>query len=97
MLPTANNSIEDKKEASNAAATKKSLLNTSYSSEEILLQAASSLQGLEGECNIMGGPQNAGDKFNPQNFYMLGSTYFVGTFYACLEQHVQYCAKKERA
>ena len=28
---------------------KKSLLNTSYSSEEILLQAASSLQGLEGK------------------------------------------------
>ena len=27
----------------------KSLLNTSYSSEEILLQAASSLQGLEGK------------------------------------------------
>ena len=53
ILPTANNSIEDKKETSNTAfatvATKKSLLNTSYSSEEILLQAASSLQGLEGE------------------------------------------------
>ena len=81
MLPTANNSIEDKKEASNAAATKKSLLNTSYSSEEILLQAASSLQGLEGECNIMGGPQNAGDKSNPQNIDVLGSAYFAGTFY----------------
>ena len=30
---------------------RKSLLNASYSSEEILLQAASSLQGLEGKKN----------------------------------------------
>jgi hypothetical protein len=30
-------------------AKRKSALNTSYSSEEILLQAASELQGLEGE------------------------------------------------
>ena len=30
---------------------RKSLLNASYSSEEILLQAASSLQGLEGKYN----------------------------------------------
>jgi hypothetical protein len=44
------------KAANNAAKTdekkvkRKSMLNTSYSSEEILLQAASSLQGLEGRC-----------------------------------------------
>ena len=37
---------------------KKSLLNTSYSSEEILLQAASSLQGLEGRLCISGIPGN---------------------------------------
>ena len=32
---------------------RKSLLNASYSSEEILLQAASSLQGLEGKKKLM--------------------------------------------
>lgn len=42
--PTENVSEADK----NITTTKKPLLNTSYSSEEILLQAASSLQGLEG-------------------------------------------------
>ena len=38
---------------------RKSMLNTSYSSEEILMQAASSLQGLEGKNNLFIFPPNA--------------------------------------
>ena len=38
----------DQKKSSRERDPKKSALNTSYSSEELLFQAASSLQGLEG-------------------------------------------------
>ena len=40
---------ESAKQTDDFLSKRKSLLNTSYSSEEILFQAASSLQGLEGE------------------------------------------------
>ena len=50
---TANNNITSTTEPEKVTldVKRKSLLNASYSSEEILLQAASSLQGLEGKKN----------------------------------------------
>ena len=62
LLPTAtsktannNNNITSTTEPEKVTldVKRKSLLNASYSSEEILLQAASSLQGLEGKKNLM--------------------------------------------
>ena len=61
LLPTAtsktanNNNITSTTEPEKVTldVKRKSLLNASYSSEEILLQAASSLQGLEGKKKIM--------------------------------------------
>ena len=61
LLPTAtsktanNNNITSTTEPEKVTldVKRKSLLNASYSSEEILLQAASSLQGLEGIKKIM--------------------------------------------
>ena len=61
LLPTAtsktanNNNITSTTEPEKVTldVKRKSLLNASYSSEEILLQAASSLQGLEGKKKLM--------------------------------------------